>query len=114
MYNKDIPNLKAILDSIQKIQDFTQFFSDADAFYVDQKSFDAVLMNFIIIGESANRVSLETQTNNSEIPWVKIKGLRNIVAHNYFGVDAEEVWQIIIYDLSTLKTNVNKILSSFE
>jgi uncharacterized protein with HEPN domain len=51
-----------------------------------QKHFDAVLMNFIVIGEMAGKLSEDFKNIHNEIEWWKIKGLRNIVAHNYFGV----------------------------
>ena len=57
MSEKDKGNLLAILDSSKKIQHFTDDIWDADAFYADEKTFDAVLMNFIIIGESVARLT---------------------------------------------------------
>ncbi len=58
-------------------------------------TFDAVLLNFVIIGESVRRLSEQINEENPEIPWIQIKDFRNFVVHDYFGVDAEEVWQII-------------------
>jgi len=59
-------------------------------------------MNFVIIGETAGKLSTVVKEQYPEIPWTKIKSFRNLVAHNYFGVDAEEVWQIIHRDLPDL------------
>ncbi len=49
---------------------------------------------------------------NPQIEWNRIKGFRNLVAHDYFGIDAEEVWQIISNDLPILKVKIEKIMSS--
>lgn len=110
MSEKDKGNLLAILEGCSKIQRFVQGIEDADAFYEDIKTFDAVLMNFVIIGESVARLTPELRAEATAITWAKIKGFRNIVAHNYFGVDAEEVWQIIQNYLPVLKIEVNKLL----
>ena len=67
------------------------------------------MMNFIIIGEMAARISEEFKNKNSHIDWTKIKAFRNIVAHNYFGIDAEEVWQIIKNKLPELKKQIEKL-----
>ncbi len=56
--------------------------------------FDAVMMNFIVIGEIVGRLSGEFKEKYNQINWKKVLGFRNIVAHNYFGIDAE-VWEII-------------------
>ena len=110
MSEKDTINLLSILDSISKIIQFTDNLPDPDAFFTDVKSFDAVMMNFIVIGEMVDRISEEFKENNSQIEWIRIKGFRNLVAHDYFGVDAEEVWQIIFNDLPILKTEIEKII----
>ena len=95
MSEKDKANLYTILESCVKIGKFTKDINDTDEFFSDQKTFDAVLLNFVIIGESVARLSKEFIEKNQHIPWIKIKSFRNIVVHDYFGVDAEEVWQII-------------------
>lgn len=112
MSDKDKANLLAILDGCSKIQNFISDIWDADELFADQKTFDAVLMNFIIIGESVSRISYDLKAIEIEIPWNKIKDFRNIVAHDYFGVDAEEIWQIIHDDLPELVTKINKLVSN--
>lgn len=62
-------------------------------------------MNFINIGESITKLSEKLKASEPGIPWAKYKGFRNIVAHNYFGVDAEEVWQIIHTSIPQLEAN---------
>ncbi len=111
MLEKDRANLLAILDSCDKISRFTADLFDADAFFADQESFDAVLMNFILIGEAVSKLSEDIKTANPQVPWHKIKGFRNIAAHEYFGVDAEEVWQIVKNHLPELENNIDNILS---
>lgn len=95
MSEKDEANLLAILDCAEKILRFSEVFRDADDFHEDEKSFDATMMNFVVVGETVGKLSDSLIQSNPQIPWPKIKGLRNIVAHDYFGVDAEEIWQII-------------------
>jgi len=112
MSEKDIGNLNAIIDCCLKIEKFTKHLNNADEFFQDEKSFDAVLINFVIIGESAHRLSEELKERHNNIPWLKIKGFRNIVVHDYFGVDAEEVWQIIEDKIPNLELQIQEILGN--
>ena len=87
-------------------------FASADDFYNNSQAFDASLMNFIVIGEMVEKLSDELIDNTeNEINWFKIKGFRNILAHNYFGVDAEEVWQIVHYNLSEFETQLKELIN---
>lgn len=113
MSEKDKGNLLAIADACEKIRDFVKIIDNATIFYQDVKTFDAVLMNFIIIGESVGRLSEELITQYPDIAWQKIKSFRNLIAHNYFGVNAEEVWQIIQTDIQPLMDNISEILKNF-
>ena len=100
-----------MLDCIDKIKQYSSLFSSADAFWEANQAFEASLMNFIIIGEMVEKLSEELKdTSNNEIDWVKIKGFRNILAHNYFGVDAEEVWQIIHNSLPKLEMQLKELI----
>ncbi|MEW5842265.1 MAG: HepT-like ribonuclease domain-containing protein [Bacteroidota bacterium] len=107
---KDKNCLQNILDSINKINSYTQLFQNADELYNDNKSFDAVLMNFVIIGEMVAKLSDEFKENNSKVDWSNIKGFRNIIAHQYFGIDAEEVWGIILNELPILKRELEEVI----
>ena len=109
MSEKDSHNLDSILEAINKIYSYTKIYTDPDTFYNDDKTFDAVMMNFIVIGEMVLRMSEKFKEANPQIEWNRIKGFRNLVAHDYFGIDAEEVWQIITNDLPNLKLEISMI-----
>ena len=109
--HKDFACLLNMFDSIEKIKQYSDSFKNADELYADSKSFDAVMMNFVVIGEMAEKLTEEfKQSSNSQIDWFKIRGFRNIIAHNYFGIDAEEVWQIIKNSIPDLETGIKRIL----
>ena len=109
MVNADLPNLLAILDAISQIELYTSDLDTADDLSVDRKSFDAVMMNFVLIGEMVDRINPELKTRNPQVPWKDIKDFRNIIAHNYLGIDVEEVWQIITDHLLPLREQLKKI-----
>ena len=106
----DRPNLMAIVDAIDQIQSYTDEIANADDFYENRMVFDATLMNFVLIGEMCGRISDELKGTHSEVEWQKIKDFRNLVAHDYLGIDAEEVWQIIGDKLVPLRGQIEQIL----
>jgi uncharacterized protein with HEPN domain len=108
MHIKDRNKLESILEAIQKIEEYTSQFKNADELNENNLAFDAVMMNFVMIGEMVVKLSNDFKAQFSEIEWHKIKGLRNIAAHDYFGIDAEEVWQIIQKYLPDLKEFIQK------
>jgi len=65
-----------------------------------------------IIGESANHISDTLKERYSDIEWREIIGLRNILIHEYFGVDENVIWGIITMDLLKLKNNIIRILKN--
>jgi uncharacterized protein with HEPN domain len=67
-------------------------------------------MNFIVIGEMVDRIDNDFKETHSRIEWNKIKSFRNIIAHDYFGVDAEEIWDIIKNHLNKLERDIKKII----
>jgi uncharacterized protein with HEPN domain len=85
--------LNDIVDAGKKIISYTsgQSFDD---FIADSKTIDAVIRNFEIIGEAANRLPEEFKDKYHQIDWLRIRGFRNRIVHDYFGVDYEIVWQI--------------------
>ncbi len=82
-----------LLESAHKILDYTagQSFED---FKSDSKTVDAVIRNFEIIGEAANRLREEFKESFSKIDWHRIRGFRNRIVHDYFGIDYSIVWTI--------------------
>lgn len=114
MLNKDKENLLDILESIKKIDEYSKSFNDADTFYNNKLYFDAVMMNIVNIGESVVRITNGFQKKYNEIEWSKMKALRNIIAHDYLGIDAEEIWQIIKNKIPELKKKVEEIITKLK
>ena len=110
MLTKDHHCLESIIEATGRIIEYTSRFESADDFNNDQRNFDATMMNFVVIGEMVDKLSQDFKKKNSNIDWVKIKGFRNIIAHDYFGIDAEEVWQIIKNKIPILKSEITKLL----
>lgn len=67
---------------------------------------DAVIRNLEVIGEAAKRVSTQTREEISEIDWRRICGLRDVLIHNYIGVDLDEVWNIAALKIGPLKESL--------
>jgi len=111
MLNKVNFELLALLESIDKIKLYSQDFIDADNFYHDQKSFDASMMQFVVIGETISRLDADFKDTHNHIPWQKIKDFRNIIAHDYFGIDADEIWDIINEKLLPLKSDIELLVA---
>lgn len=93
--SKRTPNLlvEDIIDSANKILDYTNSLSFQE-FTKDGKTIDAVIRNFEIIGEAANRLSEDFKDQHSNIDWHRIRGFRNRIVHDYFGIDYSIVWEI--------------------
>lgn len=85
--------LEDILQSALKIQKYT-INTTFEAFIENEMIIDAVLRNFEIIGEAANRLTEEFKSSNTYIDWYRIIGFRNRIAHEYFGIDLTTVWHI--------------------
>ena len=109
MLTKDQHCIDSIIEAIDRIIEYTTDIKSADDFNNDYRNFDATMMNFVVIGEMVDKISDELKSNHPEIEWIKIKGFRNIVAHDYFGIDAEEVWQIIRNKIPDLKSALRQL-----
>ena len=103
-------SLLSILEAIEKIESYTKEFENGEDFYYDQKSFDATMMQFVIIGEMISKLDDNFKDKTSNIPWTKIKDFRNIVAHNYFGIDSDEIWEIIQIKIKPLKEDIKNLI----
>jgi uncharacterized protein with HEPN domain len=91
------------------IRSYTEGMSYED-FVTDRKTVDAVIRNFIIIGEAAARVPDDICSNHPEIPWYEMRELRNFVVQEYFGVSDKILWDTLQIDLSPLESRLRKII----
>ncbi len=101
--------IEDIIESGNKIIDYTNNLS-FEEFTKDSKTIDAVIRNFEIIGEAANRLPENFKDNYSQIDWHRIRGFRNRIVHDYFGIDYAIVWEIKNSFLLTLIINLKKLL----
>jgi uncharacterized protein with HEPN domain len=99
-----------ITDVIEKIQKYTNGMSFSE-FYADDRTIDAVLRNLEVIGEAARHVPAHVIERHKDIPWDKMRALRNIVAHEYFGVQLPIVWETIERRLPLLKAAMRRLLN---
>lgn len=105
--------LDDMLQSAQKIKRYVTSL-DFDSFMSDDKTMDAVARNFEIIGEAANRIDSDFRDRNPEIEWKRIRGFRNRIVHEYFGIDYEIVWQIIEEYLDELIDWLGTIIDNYK
>lgn len=103
--------LEDMLESIQKIFRYTNGMS-YNNFTDDDKTVDAVVRNFEIIGEAANKIDDDFKILNPELEWKKLRGFRNRIVHEYFGIDKEIVWTIIQNDLQNYSDNLEAIIEN--
>jgi len=80
-------------------------------FCSDAKTFDAVIRNLEIIGEAAKNVPSEIRNKYPQIEWKKVSGMRDMLIHEYFGVDADIVWDIIHHKIPDLIQNLREIIA---
>ena len=97
-----------MLESISLIRGYTRNMTITE-FKTRKETQDAVIRRLEIIGEAANKVSPEFREKHQDIPWRNISGLRNILIHEYFGVDLNLTWNVIKDDLPVLEKNLRKI-----
>ena len=94
-----------IQECIDRIQSYIAGI-DQDKFMDSSLIQDAVLRNLQVLAESTQRLSDDFKTRHQEIEWYKISGLRNILVHDYLGIDTETVWVIVSKELPSLKKAV--------
>jgi uncharacterized protein with HEPN domain len=102
--------LEDILEAARKITAYTGSLSKT-AFLEDEKTIDAVVRNLEVIGEAVKKLPEELRAQHSAVEWKKIAGLRDILIHEYFGLDAEIVWDIVQTKVPALDREVRTMLN---
>ena len=99
-----------IVECATRVEQYTS--EGKDAFMSDGKTQDAVLRNLQILAESAQRISPNLKAAHPEVEWSKIAGLRNVLAHDYLGINLVRIWEILQHGLPELKNQVATILKA--
>ena len=99
-----------MMEAAVKILKYTQGLTFED-FLADDKTIDAVVRNFEIIGEASLRIDEDFRLENPQIEWKKLRGFRNRIVHDYFGIDYEIVWSILTQDLEELVFQLDQLLN---
>ena len=102
--------LEDILISMTRIMEYIENM-DFRKFKMNYMVVDAVVRNFEIIGEASKNIPEEIQIKNPEIPWKKMYGLRNLISHEYFGIDYEIIWEISTANLPTNLIDIKRIIA---
>ena len=103
--------LRDLLEASERIQEYTKNMSLND-FERSNITIDAVVHNLEVIGEAARKLPLEIKARSPEIEWPKIVALRNILAHEYFGVNTQIVWDVVQNKLRPISDACRKLLES--
>ena len=101
--------IRDILASIERITEYTRNL-DLDTFRSDTKTVDAVVRNFEIIGEAAAHLPEDLVVDHPEIPWQDMRDMRNVLAHEYFGISEKIVWETLQNDLTPLVPMLKDLL----
>jgi uncharacterized protein with HEPN domain len=101
--------LEDILEAIRKIQTFTSGYS-RETLAQDAKTLDAVVRNLEIIGEAVKHLPASVRSQHTHVDWKKIAGLRDILIHEYFGIDVVIIWDILQTKLKPLEEAVAEML----
>ncbi len=102
--------LDDILEAVGNIRDYTAGM-DLDAFSKDRKTQDAVARNLEIIGEAVGKIPESLLAKIEGMEWRKITGLRNILAHEYFGISLPIVWDVVVGKLDELESASRQLLN---
>ena len=101
--------LEDILEAIGKIRRYTADLS-LKTFSEDTKTLDAVVRNLEVVGEAIKKVPDEIRLRHGAVDWKRIAGLRDILIHEYFGLDVEIIWDIVTNKLPDLEGQIQQIL----
>lgn len=101
--------IEDILNGIQAVQEYTGGM-DFDQFATDSKTIDAVLHRLEIIGEAAAHVPNEVAERAPTVDWIRMRAMRNVIVHEYFGVSLPIIWNTICKELPSLESSLRNLL----
>jgi uncharacterized protein with HEPN domain len=114
MENRNLFRLEHIRDCIEKIEYLATMLYNQDNFEKKWVEQDAIIRNLEIIGEASANISDDLKQNYPDVSWKEMKGMRNFVTHQYFGVELSDIWCTIINDIPVLKKQIQKIIEEIK
>lgn len=108
---RDKANIEEVFYAIGHIEKYLANILSIEDLLDNTMAYDAVMMNFILIGEACKRLSDKFKSENAQIDWGGINSYRNFIAHEYFGVDEKIVWRTIKIELPKLKKALQDIIN---
>ena len=104
--------LRHILSCLEAIREYTA--GGSKSFFADRKTRKAVIRELQEIAESTQRVSADLKQRQSSIPWRDIAGFRNVLVHDYLGLNTKRIWEIVERDLPELERQAREILKQVD
>ncbi len=104
--------LRRVLACIERVERYTA--EGREHFLDDEKTQDATLRNLQTLAESTQRLSDARKARHPEVDWRSIAGFRNVVVHDYLGMDLAQVWAIVEADLPLVRATVERMLSELD
>lgn len=111
---KDLFRLGHIIDCCEKITELVNLLGSFELLVQDWIKQDAMIRNFEIIGEASHHISDKTKEKYKDVAWDLMRGMRNIISHEYFGIDLDNIWDTATNDIPILKTRIETIISDLE
>lgn len=115
MKNHDIVVISKMHSYCKRIESAIYYFSEDMKIFIENMIFqDACLMCILQIGELTNRLSTEFKDKNKDIPWHQIRGIRNLIAHEYDSMELVDIWKTLCHDIPILQEFCETILQQNE
>ncbi|WP_448528464.1 HepT-like ribonuclease domain-containing protein [Raineya sp.] len=109
----DKVRIEHILQAISEIKNYVRGI-DFEEFSINSMILNACLRQLEVVGEASNRITKELRDKYNHIAWREIIALRNIIAHQYFSIEKETIWEIIQFDLPKFERDIQEILSELQ
>lgn len=104
----DKERLRDIIEAIERIERYSS--QGRTSFYGDELIQTWIVHHLVILGEASRSLSADFRSKHHDDVWVQAAGLRNVIVHQYFGIDRELVWGVVMSDLPRLKALVLHLL----